>query len=117
MSAPTSGQRPGNLDEANEEVDLLFHVLSQHKNHDILRAVTKGKAALVNNDTDQVRESLRSIQDILKDWEVHPALAHQLNVATTAVQVAAEPTSKAPEANVSDQSNVARRSPTSFPSL
>lgn len=84
MGAEDSAMMAANAEEVEQEVALLFRLLARHRDAGIHNVVAQGQEALEHDNQPLVRESLQQLQGILKDWEVHPALANQLRVASQA---------------------------------
>jgi len=71
-------------DELEREAGLLFRLVARRPDAAIQQAVAQGQEALDYRNLTLVREAVWQLQSILQGWEVHPALANQIQVAARA---------------------------------
>ena len=82
---PDNGNFGGFDTAATEEMSVLFDVLRQHKDKNVSKPAHEGTLALKNGDAGRATNAVHAINGALESYEIHPALAHQLKMANTAI--------------------------------
>lgn len=88
------------------ESKLLFHVLREHRDLTVRNAAKQGNEGLQSNNLAQTQNAITDISEGLKSWEVHPALAKQMKLASNEIneQLAANALT-APDVNTQEVSD------------